>query len=652
MYRNCPAYARTHLTQLLLRARPDLKLAAIGQSAVALNRAFWYKYVVAVDTSKQSTEVSAKALEPCYLRSQQEKYRRHVSDEMPDSDDLFFTVCFASADQRFSLPEEFTINHPNFSRIVTPVAVSAADNRNRVMLVYEPSATVWAQSSRKVPTEFLEQMATIHTSLSVLVSWDEVRAVAPSSRLAMLIARTLVTPRHYAARNLYVWCCAAQNAVCAGILFGQADYDSKIVPHDAVKALYIGPIMASALCNVVESGQTEAATMPMTPYQIWSTVQGSWWGVLLTNSAGHSDLGSFSKDRPYGVVPVAAEQDITPSLRRLVGAVESLYTMADRKDLEPLASSSDAPMAGERAVKRTWAELRTAAPDEEVLRQRSRCESTGWASASTSECSGEKLSEIQEHSLTTRTLHPAAEATNRALTDAYQQLARWRDAAAASDLECHDATRRADVSEAAVARLQKQLAESERQVTEARNSLAQRRMDYDEMKTRAETMATAIWTLTAERDAQRSAARAESDRASRADAGAAAERDRAEAANKRADEAEARALDEHNRQTTWSEEYEVLEARCDALQSQVAELRTQPVGFPSSHPVTQLGQFLAAPNGNGMRLVQLIGQLFPDPAHPAHVVAATLVSALSPPSSPMSPMDELLQLLRGFFESQ
>ena len=139
--------------------------------------------------------------------------------------------------------------------------------------------------------------------------------------------------------------------------------------------------------------------------------------------------------------------------------------------------------------------------------------------------------------------------------------------------------------------------------------------------------------------------------ASQMEADAAAERKRAEAASKRADEAEGQAREDRGKQAVWSEEYEALEARCDALQSQMAELRTQPVGFPADHPVTRLGSYLTTPSGNGMGLVQLLGQIFPDPTHPACVATATLISALSPPSSPMSPMNALFQLLRGLFES-
>jgi DNA repair exonuclease SbcCD ATPase subunit len=325
--------------------------------------------------------------------------------------------------------------------------------------------------------------------------------------------------------------------------------------------------------------------------------------------------------------------------------------MANRKNLEPLTSSLDASMTEERTAKRLRVESPMAIPDEEVVQQRFRSEPTGWASASTSECSAGRFSEAQDSLATIRTLHPAAEVANRALTEAYQQVAKWRDAATVAESERQDAAKRADTLDAAVARLQRQLAESERQVTEARNSSAQRQRDYEEIKAQAESVATEFWKLKAERDAHHSAYRVEANRASQAEADAAAERIRAEAASKRADEAEAQAREDRGRQAVWSEEYETLEARCDALQSQVTELRAQPAGFPVGHPVTRLGSFFAAPNGNGMGLVQLLGQLFPDPAHPAYVAASTLVSALSPPSSTMSPMDALFQLLRGLFES-
>jgi hypothetical protein len=172
------------------------------------------------------------------------------------------------------------------------------------------------------------------------------------------------------------------------------------------------------------------------------------------------------------------------------------------------------------------------------------------------------------------------------------------------------------------------------------------------MKAQAEAMAAEFWKLKTEQDVRHSAYRAEANRASQAEANAATERKRAELASKRADEAEAQAREDRGKQTVWSEEYGILEARCDALQSQVAEMRTQPVGLPAEHPVTRLGSFFTTLNSNGVGLVQLLGQIFPNPAHPAHVAMTTLISALSPPSSPTSPMDAISQFLRSLFESQ
>ena len=351
MYQRHPAYARIHLTQLLLRTRPEVQLSTEGQPPTRLHKPFWYKYVAAVSTAKHQTAAPATAREPCYLRSQAESYRQYVSDEMPGNDDVFFTVCFANAEQRYSIPEEFTVWHPNFNRMVIPVE----DGRNRVLLVYTPARP--ARMARRLPVEFLEEMATIHTGLAILVSWDEIRAVAPSSRLAMSIAHLLVTPQQYAARNLYVWCCAAQNAVCAGTRISQADYESGVVPHDAIKALYVGPIIASALCEVAESERSNSDTTMVTPYHIWATAIRSWWKPLLTDSAGRPNLGSFSEGQPYGLTPTTAEQMTTPSLRRLTGAVEALYTMADRRKAELSTSLPDATDKGERALKRSWTEM-------------------------------------------------------------------------------------------------------------------------------------------------------------------------------------------------------------------------------------------------------------------------------------------------------
>ena len=204
-------------------------------------------------------------------------------------------------------------------------------------------------------------------------------------------------------------------------------------------------------------------------------------------------------------------------------------------------------------------------------------------------------------------LHGAANAAERVLHMAHQQIAAWHDRAQASEAARLEAVAQLEPLKAAIARQQDALTETSTQESKYQHEL-------DESNSRANVLDSVVRTVTSERDRLR--------------------RDLAAA--------EARV-------TALEDERAVLRTQYDMLRAQLVEAEARPTGYAASHPITQLEHLLRNDSASSLALMTLVGRLFPDPAHPASVALMTILDAMSPPASTMSPSAALMQLLRALF---